>query len=93
MLAKRHGDDLDGELLAKGYWRMLGEKLTEAQMSDLTELVLAECKWFPTVAECREMMGRADYANPFYVTRRNNDLARLGYVPEAQKQLTDETTG
>ena len=65
MLPKRQGDDLGGELMAKGYQRMLGH-LTEQQMGWLTEMVLDECKWFPTVAECKTMMGRNSYANPFY---------------------------
>lgn len=67
MLPKRAGDDLGGELMAKGYHRMLGH-LSPAQMGSLTEMVLDECKWFPTVAECKEMMARRSYANPFYKT-------------------------
>lgn len=79
MLARRAGDEIDGELVARGYWRMLGEKLTEHEMSDLTEMVLDRCKWFPTVAECREIMGERSYANPFYRTARNRELDRESY--------------
>lgn len=96
MLAKRASDDVDGELLARGYWQVLGSKLTEKQMGDLTELVLERCKWFPTVAECNEIMGEASYANPFYVSRRHDQLDRLGYAPAIDapaKQITDETDG
>lgn len=81
MLAKRASDEIDGELLAKGYWRVLGEKLTEQEMSALTEMVLERCKWFPTVAECREIMAEVSYSNPFYVSRRRDDLQRNGYLP------------
>lgn len=65
MLPSRAGDDLSGELRAKGYHRMLGH-LTPTEMGWLTEMVLDECKWFPTVAECKEMMGRKSYANRFH---------------------------
>lgn len=71
MLPKRAGDDLGGELMAKGYHRMLGH-LSPVEMGWLTEMVLDECKWFPTVAECKEMMGRKSYTNQFY--RASPDL-------------------
>ena len=70
MLPSRAGDDLSGELRAKGYHRMLGH-LTPTQMGWLTEMVLDECKWFPTVAECKEIMARNNYANPFYSSSPN----------------------
>lgn len=91
-MPKKAADEVSGELLAKGYWRMLGEKLTEKQMSDLTEMVLERCKWFPTVAECREMMAEPAYTNPFYITRRRDELAQHGYLPapEGQRLLSDE---
>jgi hypothetical protein len=82
MMPKKAGDDIDGELLAKGYYRMLG-RLSTADMNALTEMVLSECKWFPTIAECREMMGRTGYDNPFYRSRRNDELNRLGYTQQA----------
>lgn len=79
MLAKRAGDEIDGELIARGYWRMIGGKLTEHEMDLLTEMVLDRCKWFPTVAECNEIMAEQSYSNPFYAFRRSDDLDRLGY--------------
>jgi hypothetical protein len=95
MLAKRASDEVDGELVARGYWRMLGEKLTEKEMSDLTEMVLERRKWFPTVAECREIMAEPVYTNPFYVSSRREQLQHLGYAPaiahEGPKLITDET--
>ena len=79
-MPKRAGDELAGELMARGYYRMLGENLSEQEMSDLTELVLDRCKWFPTVAECREIMNESDYANPFYRKRSAQRLERNGYT-------------
>jgi hypothetical protein len=96
MMPKKAADEVSGELLARGYWRTLGEKLTEKQMSDLTEIVIDRCKWFPTVAECRELMAEKSYSNPFYVTRRQELLAHHGYMPTlppTAPRLTDETGG
>lgn len=97
MLPKKAGDDIDGELLAKGYYRMLGH-LTSRAMNDLTEIVLGECKWFPTIAECRELMGRKSYDNPFYTSQRSDELDRLGYarlseqmrIAKPARQITDD---
>lgn len=93
MMPKKAGDEMAGELMARGYWRMLGDKLTEQQMNDLTEMVLARCKWFPTVAECRDLMDEASYANPFYVARRQAQLSSNGYPQlangEGQKRLSN----
>lgn len=90
-MPKKAGDEVSGELLARGYWRMLGDKLTEHEMSVLTELVLERCKWFPTVAECRDLMGEQSYSNPFFVNRRRAELDRHEYPALAAptKALTD----
>lgn len=91
-MPKKAGDEVSGELLARGYWRVLGEKLTEKEMSKLTEIVLDRCKWFPTVAECKEIMGEQSYSNPFYVARRSKNLAQLGYGEHTTvKAITDAT--
>lgn len=92
MLPKKAADEVSGELLARGFWRMLGEKLTEREMSNLTEMVLDRCRWFPTVAECRELMGEASYSNPFYVERRRELLDRNDYPALAAptKAITDQ---
>lgn len=65
MLPSRAGDDLAGELKAKGFHRMLGH-LNAQQMGWLTEMVLDECEWFPTVAQCKAMMARPGYDNRLY---------------------------
>jgi hypothetical protein len=95
MLAKRASDETDGELVARGYWLVLGSKLTEHEMDNLTEIVLERCKWFPTVAECRELMAEPKYENPFYRARRAEELAHHGYRPaighEAPKLITDDS--
>lgn len=86
MLPRKSGDDVSGELMAKGYYRMLGN-LDYQQINDLSEMVLNECKWFPTVAECKELMGRQSYSNPFFVRARSRELDRLGYTPSGKPEL------
>ncbi len=77
-MPKKAGDEISGELLVRGYHRMLGH-LTEHEMGALTEMVLERCKWFPTIAECKEIMAEKSYANPFYVSARQDELTRQGY--------------
>ena len=73
MLPKRSGDDIGGQLIVKGFHRMLGH-LTETEMGWMTEMVLGECEWFPTVAQCKALMGRKSYENPFY----RSSVERIG---------------
>lgn len=55
VLPKQNTDDLGGELFVGAYRRQLGEWPNEA-ISYLTERVTATCKWFPTIAECLEIL-------------------------------------
>lgn len=90
MLPRKNGDELSGELLAQGYWQTLGKNLTIAQMDKLSEMVLAKCKWFPTVAECNSIIGEQSYSNPFYREREKARLEGKGYPVlsgEQQKRL------
>lgn len=88
MLPRRAGDEVSGALVVQGYRMMLGH-LSDDQVDTLTRMVLEECKWFPTVAECRQLMARESYSNPFYVAARQKDLGSLGYHPQpAPKRLT-----
>ena len=80
MLPRKNSDDVSGELLARGYWRMLGH-LSEQEISWLSEMVIERCRWFPTVVECRDLMAEPSYANRFHVARRTVTLDRLGYAP------------
>ena len=67
-----------GELMAEGYQMMLGD-LSESALEALTKQVLDRCKWFPTIAECKAIMGEESYSNPFYVARRSSELTANGY--------------
>jgi len=78
MLPRKNSDDVSGELMAEGYSMMLGD-LSEYALESLTKIVLERCKWFPTIAECKAIMGEESYSNPFYVSRRSSELTANGY--------------
>lgn len=65
-LPKRSQDDVSGELLIAAYQRKLGH-LSVAQLSYIADKALGECKWFPTIAECLDML--ESY-------RRNDDMVQ-----------------
>lgn len=83
---------MSARLQTEAMWRMIGQGLTEKEMSDLTEIVLERCEWFPSIAECKRIMGEQSYNNPFHVKRINSDLQRRGYfLPSADpKRITDQ---
>lgn len=54
-LPMRAMDETSGKLLVATYYRMLGNWPREA-ISYLAERAVAECKWFPTIAECRDIL-------------------------------------
>ena len=54
-LPMRFTDEDSGKLLIATYHRMLGNYCREA-IAYLAERSLVECKWFPTIAECREIL-------------------------------------
>lgn len=55
VLPKQNTDDLGGELFVELYRRQLGEYPREA-ISYMVERVTAKCRWFPTIAECLEVL-------------------------------------
>jgi hypothetical protein len=55
VLPKRNVDDLTGSAMLKVYHRMLGH-MPRAAIAFLAEHAIATCKWFPTIAECNEIL-------------------------------------
>lgn len=51
----RATDETSGKLLVAAYQRMLGDQ-PEAALAYMAERVLAECRWFPTIAECFDIL-------------------------------------
>lgn len=55
VLPKRHLDAVSGELLVAAYRESLGRYPAQA-IDFLRKQAIDECKWFPTVAECHEIL-------------------------------------
>lgn len=66
VLPKRNSDDVSGELFVAAYLKKLGAYPKE-QISFLADKAMERCQWFPTIAECIEIMG--DW-------RRNDDAVK-----------------
>lgn len=55
VLPRRGADDLSGELFVAAYERALSGRPAD-QITFLRDQSIIRCKWFPTVAECLEIM-------------------------------------
>lgn len=55
VLPKRQSDDVSGELFVAAYSGALGS-YSKPQMTYLCQEAVKRCKWFPTVAECIEIL-------------------------------------
>lgn len=69
VLPRQQTDDLGGELFVEAYQRHLGH-YPDAGINYLTDRAIARCRWFPTVAECLEIM--ADWRRDDEHTRRKS---------------------
>lgn len=55
VLPRQNADDVAGELFVAAYKRHLGGYPQEA-IEYLTDRATGECRWFPTIAECLEII-------------------------------------
>lgn len=55
VLPKQAKDEIDGKLFVAAYQRMLGGYPKDA-ISYLAEHSMAQCRWFPTIAECIDIL-------------------------------------
>lgn len=55
VLPKRSQDELSGELFVAAYQRKLSQ-FSNAGISHLADKAMEKCQWFPTIAECLEIM-------------------------------------
>lgn len=55
VLPRQNTDDLGGELFVAAYERHLGGYPQDA-IEYLTDRATGECRWFPTIAECRQIL-------------------------------------
>lgn len=56
VLPRQHSDDLAGELFVETYRRQLNEYPAPA-ISYMVDQATRRCRWFPTIAECIEIIG------------------------------------
>lgn len=74
VLPRRQADDVSGELFVAAYERQLGHYCNEA-IEHLCDEAMRTCKWFPTIAECLEILSgwrRTDEA-----VRRKSEAERI----------------
>lgn len=55
VLPKQNTDEIGGELFVEAYRRQLGHLPNDA-ISHLADQATRECRWFPTIAECLELV-------------------------------------
>lgn len=84
-LPKRSADDVSGELMLAVYRRRLGETPREA-MNYLFNRVIDTCRWFPTVAECLEIL--AGWERSDELTQRRN-MARSRVFTEKETRMRE----
>lgn len=86
VLPKRVSDDVSGELFVAAYQRQLGHYPQDA-ISFLADAATSRCRWFPTIAECLEMV--AEWV-------RNDDAVKLkraaGDAARREKRLRSDET-
>jgi hypothetical protein len=73
-LPRRGADDLSGELLVAAYRRSLGHHPKDV-ISYLSQYAVDHCKWFPTIAECREIIDKWERRDEHVIRHRRAKLA------------------
>jgi hypothetical protein len=74
-LPRQTDDGISGDLRIAAYRRMLGGYPLEA-IKHLEATALARCKWFPTIAECLEILRGFTVRNPL-AAKRSDVLRRI----------------
>ena len=82
-LPRRASDDLTGKAMLAIYHRMLGKYPRQA-IAHMAEQALEHCRWFPTIAECREFLKAWDEQNR---DSGDNHTARRQIQDEMQARL------
>ena len=101
-LPRRNADDVSGELFVAAYERQLGH-LNRSQVEFLMDKALQRCRWFPTIAECLEIVGewrrddepaRRKASAALIVSRenreRNKDWEARQWRESLQRDLTQD---
>lgn len=83
-LPKRSSDDVSGELMVKVYQGRLGH-FPRPAMTYLFNRVIDTCRWFPTVAECLEILSNWERADE-HTRRRDHARGRVSGEKELRMQ-------
>lgn len=94
-LPRKSSDELSGELLVAAYRRKLGH-LSKAAISHLADQALDKCHWFPTIAECLEIVAGWERDDRGYMEIMNARARLQRHAQEemeaAMRRLRDEPT-
>lgn len=100
VLPRRSSDDISGELFVAAYQHKLGHLPNDA-VSHIADKALETCKWFPTIAECLELVSgwrrvdaftkRRDAARELEIRERNARRPKLPtWATDAWKPTPEE---
>lgn len=84
VLPKRSQDELSGELFVAAYQRKLGDR-SNAAISFLADKAMERCQWFPTIAECLEILG--EYRRTDEVVTKWVDVRHIVSREESTRNL------
>lgn len=82
-LPRKNSDGVSGELLIEAYQRKLGG-LNKPQVEYLLDKALERCRWFPTIAECLEIV--SEWTRRDEYTRRKVKAAELAMREEMRRK-------
>ena len=88
VLPKRSADEVSGELFVAAYHRKLADRSNDA-ISFLADKAMERCQWFPTIAECLEILGdfrRSDDAIHRHLERRR----RASEIASRERKARDD---
>ena len=85
VLPRQISDDLSGELFVEAYARQLGE-YPAAAIGYLADQATRQCRWFPTIAECLEIL--SGWRRWDADTMRRSDATRLANREQAARNPT-----
>lgn len=83
VLPKRNMDDVSGELFVAAYQKKLGT-YSDAAVSFLADTAMSRCQWFPTIAECLEII--SEHRRNDEHTERRYLASRLASREESNRQ-------
>lgn len=88
VLPRQHTDSIGGELFVETYRRQLGH-FSDAAIAHLADRATRDCRWFPTIAECLEILAgwqRCDEA-----TRRRATAHSLARQERMERERDERT--